>query len=200
MPIDGAAAGVVDGRRWRPSRALRGPENQESTGAGGGDIVQGAAQRRDQLVSKMYGQSGRLPADGNEDRTGLLPHGGSGLKNVTVPKRREFGPEGNEVDAAHEAAMKQFSVKEFGTLPPTSLSPQTNIINIRQHTPAGSGQTTDRAQNKGRTEQHRAKYSNMTVLVGYNCCCCCRSIKRQHTPRGADNRQSPVDHKSYRVL
>ena len=78
MPIDGAAAGVVDGRRWRPSRALRGSENQESTGAGGGDIVQGAAQRRDQLVSKMFSQGGFRPT---AKITGLLPHGGSGLKS-----------------------------------------------------------------------------------------------------------------------
>ena len=107
MPIDGAAAGVVDGE----VEAVGLVENQESTGAGGGDIVQGAAQRRDQLVSKMFSQGGFRPT---AKITGLLPHGGSGLK-MTVPKRREFGPKGNKGDAAHEAAMKQLSVKEFGS-------------------------------------------------------------------------------------
>ena len=46
--------------------------------------------------------------------TGLMPHGSGGLK-TKVPKRKDFGVEGAEGDAAHTAAMKQFSVKEFGS-------------------------------------------------------------------------------------
>ena len=73
------------------------------------DVVQGAAQRRDQLVSKMFVHGGCRPT---EKMTGLLPHGGGGLK-TKVPKRREYGAEGDDGDAAHAAAMKQFSVKEW---------------------------------------------------------------------------------------
>ena len=39
---------------------------------------------------------------------------GGGLK-TKVPKRKEFGAVGAEGDAAHMAAMKEFSVKEFGS-------------------------------------------------------------------------------------
>ena len=43
----------------------------------------------------------------------LMPQGGAGLKK-TVPRRKHFGAEGEEGDAAHATAMKQFSIKEFG--------------------------------------------------------------------------------------
>ena len=34
---------------------------------------------------------------------------------VAVPKRKEFGDEGDEGDAAHEAAMQRFSLHSFGS-------------------------------------------------------------------------------------
>ena len=40
--------------------------------------------------------------------------GGAELK-VAVPKRKHFGEEGDEGDAAHEAAMQQFSLHSFGS-------------------------------------------------------------------------------------
>ena len=76
-----------------------------------GVIVQGAAQRRDELASKMFANGGFRETKKIEP---LLPHGGGGLK-LAVPKRKEYGKEGDEGDAAHAAAMKQFSVKEFGS-------------------------------------------------------------------------------------
>ena len=72
-----------------------------------GDVVEGAAQRSEQLESKkQFRPSAKI--------TGLMPHGGAGLK-AKVPKRREFGAEGDEGDAAHEAAMEEFSLTSFGT-------------------------------------------------------------------------------------
>ena len=76
-----------------------------------GTVVQGAAQRRDQLVAKMFSQGGFREAAKISD---LLPHGSAGLK-TKLPKRKDFGEEGGEGDAAHEAAMKEFSIKEFGS-------------------------------------------------------------------------------------
>ena len=45
--------------------------------------------------------------------TGLQPRGGAGLK-AKVPKRKDYGDEGDEGDTAHGAAMKEFSLAEFG--------------------------------------------------------------------------------------
>ena len=45
---------------------------------------------------------------------GLLPRGSAGLK-TKMPKRKDFGTEGEEGDAAHGAAMEEFSLKEFGS-------------------------------------------------------------------------------------
>lgn len=77
----------------------------------GGVMVQGAAQRGAQLESKKFGSGGFR---GSSKINKLLPRGGAGLK-MKVPKRKDFGAEGDEGDAAHAAAMKEFSVKEFGS-------------------------------------------------------------------------------------
>ena len=44
----------------------------------------------------------------------LMPRGGAQMQ-VAVPKRKEFGDEGDEGDAAHEAAMQRFSLHSFGS-------------------------------------------------------------------------------------
>ena len=82
-----------------------------STDAGAGVVVQGAAQRREQLESKKFGNGGFR---GASLINALLPRGGAGLK-TKVPKRTEFGAEGPEGDSAHASAMKQFSISEFGS-------------------------------------------------------------------------------------
>ena len=69
-------------------------------------VVVGAAQRREELAAKkLFRPAAKINP--------LLPYGGSGLE-LKVPKRKEFGKEGEEGDEAHAAAMQQFSVKEFG--------------------------------------------------------------------------------------
>ena len=73
-------------------------------------MVQGAAQRSQQLQSKIFGHGGHRPTS---TIAGMMPRGGAGLKQK-VPKRKEFGPEGEDGDAAHQAAMREFSLKEFG--------------------------------------------------------------------------------------
>ena len=66
----------------------------------------GAAQRREDLeAKKLFRPAAKI--------TALMPFGGAGLQ-LKVPKRKDYGEEGEEGDAAHAAAMKQFSVKEFG--------------------------------------------------------------------------------------
>ena len=82
-------------------------DKDERSGGAGGDVVQGAAQRRDQLASKMFSNGGFRET---AQITGLMPQGSGGLK-TKVPKRKDFGVKGAEGDAAHTAAMKQFSVK-----------------------------------------------------------------------------------------
>ena len=74
-------------------------------------VVQGAVQRREQLESKKFGSGGFR---GASKINALLPRGGAGLK-TKVPKRKDFGAEGAEGDSAHAAAMKQFSISEFGS-------------------------------------------------------------------------------------
>ena len=79
----------------------------ESDTTGAVVVVVGAAQRREDLEAKKLF---RPPA---AKITALMPFGGAGLQ-LKVPKRKDYGEEGEEGDAAHAAAMKQFSVKEFG--------------------------------------------------------------------------------------
>ena len=58
-----------------------------SDGDSNGVVVQGAAQRREQLESKKFGNGGFR---GSSKINGLLPRGGAGLK-TKVPKRKDFG-------------------------------------------------------------------------------------------------------------
>ena len=44
----------------------------------------------------------------------MLPRGGAGLK-AKVPKRKDYGDEGGDGDAAHSAAMREFGILEFGS-------------------------------------------------------------------------------------
>lgn len=70
-------------------------------------MVVGTAQRSDQLESKkLFRPSSKINP--------LMPRGSRGL-NSKVPRRKDFGEEGEEGDAAHEAAMSTFSIKEFGS-------------------------------------------------------------------------------------
>ena len=73
--------------------------------------MESAAQRREQLESKKFANGGFRRASKINP---LLPRGGAGLK-TKVPKRKTFGEEGEEGDAAHAAAMKEFKLTEFGS-------------------------------------------------------------------------------------
>ena len=69
------------------------------------------ASTQHELESKLFTHGGFRETAKIE---GLLPHGGGGLKSK-VPKRKEFGEVGEAGDAAHEAAMQESSLKEFGS-------------------------------------------------------------------------------------
>ena len=75
-----------------------------------GVVVQGAVQRCGQLETKLFKHGGFRETS---KIVPLMPQGGAGLK-TSVPRRKDFGDEGEEGDAAHTTAMKQFSIKEFG--------------------------------------------------------------------------------------
>ena len=72
-----------------------------------GTVVQGAAQRRNQLVSKKAFRRASKIRD-------LLPPGSAGL-DTKVPRRKDFGEEGEAGDALHAAAMEEFSIRRFGS-------------------------------------------------------------------------------------
>ena len=74
-------------------------------------VVVGAKQRAEQLDGKKFVNGGFRDS---HKVTRLQPRGGAGLKSK-VPKRKNFGDEGDEGDAAHGAAMKEFSLAEFGS-------------------------------------------------------------------------------------
>ena len=76
-----------------------------------GAVVQGATQRAEQLSAKKFENGGFRES---EKISRLQPRGSAGLKSK-VPKRKDFGAEGDEGDAAHAAAMKDFSIAEFGS-------------------------------------------------------------------------------------
>ena len=44
----------------------------------------------------------------------LLPPGSAGL-DTKVPRRKDFGEEGEAGDALHAAAMEEFSIRRFGS-------------------------------------------------------------------------------------
>ena len=72
-----------------------------------GSIVHTAVQRQQQLESKkLFRPASRIDE--------LMPKGSAGMKSK-VPKRREYGEEGDAGDAAHAAAMKEFAVRDFGS-------------------------------------------------------------------------------------
>ena len=75
-----------------------------------GVVVQGAVQRCGQLETKLFKHGGFRETS---KIVPLMPQGGAGLK-TSVPRRKDFGDEGEDGDAAHATAMKQFSIKEFG--------------------------------------------------------------------------------------
>ena len=75
-----------------------------------GVVVAGAKQRAEQLDSKKFVHGGFRDS---HKVTGLQPRGGAGLK-AKVLKRKDYGDEGDEGDTAHGAAMKEFSLAEFG--------------------------------------------------------------------------------------
>ena len=105
------------------------PEAMQSGGATtalastakGGLMVSGAKAMRDQLEGKKM-------LHGAAKIRGMLPRGALGLQ-LKVPKRIRFGNEGDEGDAAHEAAMQRFSVKEFGS---TSTKDSTILVRMQR--------------------------------------------------------------------
>jgi len=76
-----------------------------------GAVVQGATQRAEQLSAKKFANGGFRES---KKISRLQPRGSAGLKSK-VPKRKDFGAEGDDGDAAHAAAMKDFSIAEFGS-------------------------------------------------------------------------------------
>ena len=76
-----------------------------------GAVVQGATQRAEQLSAKKFANGGFRES---KKISRLQPRGSAGLKSK-VPKRKDFGAEGDDGDAAHAAAMKDFSISEFGS-------------------------------------------------------------------------------------
>ena len=70
------------------------------------DIVQGSKVRRDELMSKTFNNGGCREYAAI---TSLLPSGSGGMHHA-IPRRKDFGAEGAEMDEAHAAAMLQFSV------------------------------------------------------------------------------------------
>ena len=76
-----------------------------------GAVVCGSVQRTEQLSAKTFGNGGFRES---QKIWCLQPRGSAGLKSK-VPKHKEFGAAGDEGDAAHAAAMKEFSISEFGS-------------------------------------------------------------------------------------
>ena len=75
-----------------------------------GAVVSGAARRSEQISSKLFKNGG---CRDSSKIVPLLPRGGAGLKSK-VPKRKDFGVEGEAGDLAHASAMKEFGILEFG--------------------------------------------------------------------------------------
>jgi hypothetical protein len=73
-------------------------------------MVQGAVERRKCVEAKMFTNGGFRSSSVVGK---MLPRGGAGLKNK-VPKRKDYGAEGADGDEAHAAAMKEFSIADFG--------------------------------------------------------------------------------------
>ena len=70
-------------------------------------MLQCTVDHRDMLEGKMaFRPFAKIAA--------LMPRGGAQMQ-VAVPKRKEFGDEGDLGDAAHEAVMQRFSLHSFGT-------------------------------------------------------------------------------------
>jgi len=85
-----------------------------------GVVVHGAVQRAEQLDSKMFTHGGFRDS---HRIIGLQPKGSASLK-TKVPKRKNFGAEGDEGDAAHSAAMN----KSGGRMAKIKLTPRTLIL------------------------------------------------------------------------
>ena len=98
VQVDGDADGVEAAEQAPPVRAQA------------GTMVSGAVQRAEQLSSKLFANGGFRDS---AKIVPLLPSGGAGLK-AKVPKRKDYGAEGEAGDAAHASAMKEFGIKEFG--------------------------------------------------------------------------------------
>ena len=109
-PAQATAATAMVTRPQAASASMGMPASAAAATSGvataGTVVVVGAAQRREDLeAKKLFRPAAKI--------TALMPFGGAGLE-LKVPKRKDYGKEGEEGDAAHAAAMKQFSVKEFG--------------------------------------------------------------------------------------
>jgi len=78
--------------------------------AQGGAVVTGAVRRSEQVSQKLFASGGFRETSKIKK---LLPRGSAGLK-AKVPKRKDFGAEGEEGDLAHAQAMKELGILEFG--------------------------------------------------------------------------------------
>ena len=67
----------------------------------GGAVVSGAAQRAEQLSSKLFANGGFRDS---AKIVKLLPRGGAGLQ-VKVSRRKNYGAEGEARDAAHSTKI-----------------------------------------------------------------------------------------------
>ena len=83
-------------------------ENGERLGGAGGAVVQGAAQRREQLETKKFSMGGGFRGSDHQPTAAAWWCWTAGLK-TKVPKRKDFGAEGAEGDTAHALAPARVS-------------------------------------------------------------------------------------------
>jgi hypothetical protein len=97
---------VMDGAMVACAAAESGESGADATETPA--LVSGAQERCQQLKDK---QGTMRPT---RMITSLMPPGSLGLQSK-LPRRKDFGTEGAEGDAAHEMAMKEFKLNDFGS-------------------------------------------------------------------------------------
>ena len=102
-------SGRSGSRRARDRRSL-GAEEVDKAAPGISPKRLSPSSYLDRLSSKLFANGGFRDS---AKIVPLLPSGGAGLK-AKVPKRKDYGAEGEAGDAAHASAMKEFGIKEFG--------------------------------------------------------------------------------------
>ena len=96
-----------------------------------GTVVSGAVQRSEQVSQKLF-PSGGFRESAKIKK--LLPRGSAGLK-AKVPKRKDYGAEGEEGDLAHAQAMKELGIMEFcaSHVQEATIDQRMNIVGLFGH-------------------------------------------------------------------